>query len=282
MALLLKDVPYVEGELTPREIQLESLKILKVIDRVCANLGLRYWLMYGSLIGVVRHRAFIPWDDDLDIAMPREDYDKFIAYFLNHSDELKPLVAVIPSLGKNLPFLITRISNTEFKMVGEYGDYLDELGTFVDIYPLDGLGNDTDSSIIHKTAAYKLTVNYLRACNYGYNNQDNGALKNFAKGIYSVLLGNPVKYQEKLNAVCIEYDFADSKYVSNVSWTDSADKSIYERVWFETTRLMQFEDMEVPVPGGYDMLLRCDYGDYMQLPPESERVGHHFYSIVKR
>lgn len=281
MATKQKYAPHVKGELSLREIQLESLAILKAIDKVCATEGLRYWLMFGSLIGAVRHKGFIPWDDDLDIAMPRGDYEKLLDYFDSHSEELKPLVALKPVVGQNQPFLITRISNTEFRMCGEYGDYLDELGTFVDIYPLDGLGNDVEGSIVHKTSAYKLVINYLRACNHDISNNGSGALRTFAKKVYSMLLGDPGKYQGKLNALCLERGFDDSAYVSNVSWTVSADESIYERAWFESTERMPFEDMKVPVPGGYDSLLRCDYGDYMRLPPESERVGHHFYSIVK-
>lgn len=282
MTIKLKSVPHVEGELSLREIQLESLAILKAIDKICASEGLRYWLMFGSLIGVVRHKGFIPWDDDLDIAMPRGDYEKFMTYFSAHEEELKPLVALEPKVGENQPFLITRVSNSGFKMLGEYGEYLDNLGTFVDIYPLDGLGDDIECSVAHKTAAYKLIVNYLRACNYDCSNTGNGALKKLAKTACSMLLGEPDKYQKKLNALCLERGFDDSTYVSNISWTVSADESIYERRWFETTERMPFEDMTVPVPGGYDSLLRCDYGDYMQLPPENERVGHHFYSITKR
>lgn len=269
-------------ELSVREIQLESLQILKVIDEICHRESLRYWLMYGSLIGVVRHHAFIPWDDDLDIAMPREDYERFLTYFSKHSDELRPLVALEPLVGKNQPFLITRISNTEFKMVGEYGDYLDNLGTFVDIYPLDGLGDDASGSVSRAAMAHNLILNYLRACNFKYNNQNSNLLKKLVKNFRSLTLGNPSRYQSRLDTLCKERSFDSSKYVCNMSWEATSNGPLYERSWFEDTRRMQFEDMLVPVPSGYDSLLKYDFGDYMQLPPEEDRVGHHFYSIVRR
>lgn len=83
--------------LSLREIQLASLEILKVIDSICRANGFRYYLAYGTLIGAVRHHGFIPWDDDIDIQMPRPDYDLFLQYFDGHREELKPLVAILSS-----------------------------------------------------------------------------------------------------------------------------------------------------------------------------------------
>ena len=282
MGLAQMSAPHVEGELGLREVQLESLKILKDIDAVCRREGIRYWLAFGSLIGVVRHQGFIPWDDDLDIIMPRQDYERFLTCFDGCAQELEPYVPVIPEFGLRRPFLITRVSNPEFKMVGEYGDEVDELGTFVDVYPIDGLADDMEGALGRKKAAYELTFQYLKACNFDCNNRNNGPLKRFGKRIQSLLLGKPEKYQEKLMELCLERRFDDCKLCCNLGWSMTVDKSIYERSWFDETVRMKFEDMEVPVPVGYDAFLRSDYGDYMQLPPESERVGHHFYSIVKR
>ena len=89
------EAPRVEHELSLREVQLASLEILRKIDAVCSQEGIRYWAMYGTLIGAVRHHGFIPWDDDLDIAMPRPDYEKFLSWFRNHADEAQPLVALM-------------------------------------------------------------------------------------------------------------------------------------------------------------------------------------------
>lgn len=273
---------HVKGELSLREIQLESLAILKNIDSVCKREGIRYWIMFGTLIGAVRHKGFIPWDDDLDIAMPRADYERFMAFFEAGCPELSGYVPLAPEFGNDQPFLITRISNPQFKMVGEYGDALDDLGTFVDIYPLDGLGQDMSLALEHKTRAYKLVIDYLRSGNFEYNNRNNGPLKRLAKGCLSAALGSPSKYQKRLWSLCAEYDYKNSSLVTNLQWTMTPDESIYERKWFDETDYMPFEDTMAPVPKGYDSLLRVDYGDYMKLPPENERVGHHYYSIIKR
>ncbi len=282
MVQMQASAPHVEGELSSREIQLESLKILKAIDAVCRREGIRYWLAYGSLIGAVRHQGFIPWDDDLDIYMPRPDYERFLACFDGHAPELAPYVAIKPEVGLRRPFLITRVSNPEFKMVGEYGDEVDELGTFVDIYPLDGLANSSEEARRRERAAHKLALKYVQANNFDCYNRGNGVLKRFAKRVQSVLVGRPEKYQEQLNELCREYAFDDSKLCYVLAWVATSEFFIYERSWFDETVRMKFEDMEAPVPVGYDELLTCEYGDYMQLPPKEKRVGHHFYAIVRR
>lgn len=272
---------HVEGELGVREIQLESLRILKDIDAVCKREGISYWLVFGSLIGVVRHQGFIPWDDDLDIAMPRADYERFLACF-DRAPELVKYVPVTPKPGLRRPFLITRVSNPEFKMIGEYGDEVDELGTFIDIYPLDGLANSKEEALERKNAAFKLHCEYLRACNFDCNNRDANPGKRLAKRAQSLMLGNPDKYLKRLYDLCLERKFDDCKFVGIPMWSDPSVTEIFERPWFDQTEYMKFEDMDVPVPAGYDAMLKDAFGDYMQLPPEGERVGHHFYAIVRR
>ena len=218
MGLMQSSAPHVEGELELRDIQLESLKILKDIDTVCRREGITYWLMYGSLIGVVRHQGFIPWDDDLDIAMPRSDYERFLACFDGRFQELDKYTPVKPEIGLRRPFLITRISNPEYKMLGEYGDEVDELGTFIDIYPLDGLADNMSEALDKKIVAHKLMLRYLRACNFDCYNKDINPTKKLAKSILSRMLGKPDKYQEQLNTLCIECPFDSKKYVGLISW----------------------------------------------------------------
>ena len=78
-------------ELTLRQMQEGALNILKKLDGICREQGLRYFLFYGTLIGAIRHKGFIPWDDDLDVAMPRPDFDKLVAYCRRHREELQPM-----------------------------------------------------------------------------------------------------------------------------------------------------------------------------------------------
>lgn len=271
------------GELTLRETQLASLEVLKQIDRVCSQLGLSYYLAHGSLLGAVRHGGFIPWDDDLDIAMSRPDYNRLLEFFDNNASNLFPLVAVHNTESRKLPFLITRISDVRYKEVGEYSYDAPEMGVFVDIYPLDGAGNNSDEAVLERKNCWKLIIDYLRAGNFVSNNISCGLLKRTAKKLRSFFYGACDRYEKMLiNCMSIErYDNSD--YVACLVW---GIPQILELVIYKGDLgkglLVPFEDFSARIPIGYDAILRSEYGDYMTLPPKEQRVGHHSYSIVAR
>ena len=93
------------------EVQKTALNVLKRLTEICDELNLKYVLAWGTLIGAVRHQGFIPWDDDIDIMMPRDDYDRLLAYFSEHKDELLPYEALTMETRKNYPHMICRISD---------------------------------------------------------------------------------------------------------------------------------------------------------------------------
>ncbi len=268
-------------ELSLREVQMGALDILRRIDAVCEEEGLRYWVAYGTLIGAVRHKGFIPWDDDLDIMMPRPDYEKLVSHFVRNAGSEKPLVALVPEGGRNQPFLITRISDTRFRMEGEYGDLVDGLGTFVDVYPLDGMGDDYEEAKRREAEAYGHVRKYVQALNPKTNSVKAGPLKSLAKAAHAALLGEPSRYQGKLEGLRDEFSYEESRYVAVAAWPSSEDTSVYPRALFEGTERVPFEDATVPVPAGYDEILRTDFGDYMQLPPAEMQKPHKTYSIYR-
>ena len=274
------EAPRVEHELSLREVQLASLEILRKIDAVCSQEGIRYWAMYGTLIGAVRHHGFIPWDDDLDIAMPRPDYEKFLSWFRNHANEAQPLVA-LDGYRSRLPFLITRVSDTTYQMVGEYGDEVSELGTFIDVYPIDGCGGTIEQAKEHKKQCMAESRRYLQAGNFDYNNRGVGFAKRVIKRVHSAMLGDKGKQAEKNHALATQVPFENSKYVACLEW-DWAISKIYPRFAVQDVKRVPFENFSIPIPQGYNLILENDYGNYMQLPPENDRVGHHYYSIIKR
>ena len=91
-----------------------ALEIKKKIDEICKELDLKYCLAYGTLIGAIRHKGFIPWDDDIDIMMPRKDYDILINYFLKHKDSVQPLEVINPQVNEKCPYTISRISDSRY------------------------------------------------------------------------------------------------------------------------------------------------------------------------
>jgi phosphorylcholine metabolism protein LicD len=133
----------------------------------------------------------------------------------------------------------------------------------------------------HKKQCMTESRRYLQAGNFDYNNHGVGVAKRFLKHVHSVMLGDKGKQAEKNHALATQVPFENSEYVACLEW-DWAISSIYPRSAVQDTKRVPFENFSIPIPQGYKLILENDYGDYMQLPPENERVGHHFYAIVKR
>lgn len=267
-----------EHELGLHDVQKAALGILNFLDGLCSELGLRYWLAYGTAIGAIRHNGFIPWDDDIDICMPRSDYDKLLNYFFQNKEELYPYVAVGPTAANPTPFLITRITDMRYVMKGEFGDEV-RLGSFVDVYPLDGLGNRRGDAERHKMKMKKLATDYFRAGNWDYYNRNTSAAKRAFKKAVSGFWGTAGTCYSRLIKEAAKFDFETSEFVSVV--VGMTYLPFCRRACFGGTIAVEFEGLKAPLPCGYDEILKTFYGDYMSLPPEQERVGRHFYKLYR-
>ena len=262
---------------------MSSLEILKKIAEICDSEGFTYYLAYGTLIGAVRHKGFIPWDDDLDIMMPRKDYDKFIRYFRNNADKLYPFKLFDYDINKDYPYGLSRISDVRFRMVPE-NEKECGMGTFVDIYVLDGLGNDykTAYSYQKKTAALASLVFLSTRKSFARDNTK-GNLKmlfKFFVFIYAKIMGKDY-FLKKLKKYENKFDFDNSEYIANNQWASVAKIVIYKRKIFESVSEMSFENLKFKVPTNYHEVLNASYGDYMKLPPEKLNIFTRFISDSK-
>lgn len=270
-----------------RETQIAAYEILKQIDSICRDQGLRYWLAYGTLIGALRHGGFIPWDDDVDICMPRPDYERLLSYFDLYTEDLKPLIAIHNTESTTIPFLITRISDTTYKMIGENGASVPEMGAFVDVYPLDGLGDNYEAARRLKRECFKQMLLYIHSGDFEANRIDARLPKRLAKRIVATILKDPRVYEDKQRKLLSRYEYGDSKYLSVACWGRTDAMEVFRAECFAESVPVQFEDMTSWAPCGYDEILRGFYRDvwgedYMALPPEEERVPHHTYHLVPR
>ncbi len=271
-------------ELSLRENQLVALDILKVVARVCEQEGFKYYLAYGTLIGAVRHNGFIPWDDDIDIWMPRQDYMRMLKYFENHKEELKPLAVYNQFTCVKYPYMITRISDERYWLdVVNEEDY--GIGAFIDIYVLDGFGIDYDNAVKTAFTAKKNASYLFQATRQRFQMGLTKGLKRkilkFPVYCFAKLMGKKY-FIDKLQRLSEKNSYETSKYIGCISWCVNLEREIMDKEWFSEGIKQKFEDEEFYIPTFFDKILTQIYGDYMQLPPEQDRIPHHLYKTFKK
>lgn len=263
------------------DIQRVSLDILKQITAICEKERFRYTLAYGTLIGAIRHKGFIPWDDDIDIQMPRPDYERFLSYLIEHP--CPHLKVFNHKYVKGYPLGISRIADMRYKIEKKILKGHCDMGIFVDVYPIDGLADSYEGA----KNAYALTdrprANLLRIidkeqCKIKFKQLFSDP-KYFISNIILRLKGL-AKIQMELEETASSISFENSKYVGIPNWNWI--QLVYKKEWYENFIKVPFEDSEFFISKFYDDILRAEYGDYMQLPPVEKRVYHHGYLAYKR
>jgi lipopolysaccharide cholinephosphotransferase len=270
-------------ELSIEEIQRGSLEIMKKIDEICNQLNLNYFLIYGTLIGAIRHKGFIPWDDDLDIMMPRPDYDKLIEYFIKNEKELYPLKLFSNKNNNRYPYMISRISDVRYHLVVENEDDYG-IGLFVDIYPIDGVGNNAkENKKVKIKAKYLVSLCYLSTRQKCVKDNTKTKLRlmlKFPAFLYAKARGKKY-FENKLNDIVAKHPYKSCTYVGCTTWCPDMEKEVFPKELLEKTIVVPFEQYHFRIPENYDKILRQVYGDYMELPPEKDRIGHHHYKAYR-
>lgn len=258
-----------------RKLQLTQLEMLKVIDSICRDNHIKYSLYAGTLLGAVRHKGFIPWDDDLDICMERSEYDRFIELW----EKVGPAGYILQNK-ENTPnftqsFTKIRKDHTTFLQYDfERGKY--HTGIFVDIFPLDRCPNNKISKIIFKSQCmiYQLlTREFIPQKENVFVKIASGLILTvirpcFRSYVRSQLLRKIIKINEnkKLNFV----DFSTMYYL----------RIEYPSEMLNSYSELQFEDEKFMCFSAWDEHLRYCFGDYMKLPPEDERNWKHHPIIL--
>lgn len=269
-------------ELSLKEIQNASLKVLKELVRVIDQLNLDYSLAWGTLLGAVRHGGYIPWDDDIDIMMPREDYQKLILYCKNHESDLHPyrLMNIVTNPG--YVYAITRFCDTRYKIdyenVRDYG-----LGIFVDIYAIDGLGNSYSEAKRNMKRNFCLRRLAKLVEMDHFIPSPNGIIKSIFKlpPYFIAKMYGREKMIKKWDNNCRKIKFTSSAYVG-IPTAEISENYIMKREWFDEYTTVKFENGEYRAVTNYDMLLKHCYGNYMKLPPKDKQIPHHFYKVYKK
>lgn len=260
-----------------RKIEIEETReiLLSLMDDIhafCEKYGIKYYLAFGTLLGAVRHNGFIPWDDDIDIHMPRPDYDRFIELY---SIEGKN-VLLDNRLNENYKYPYAKLYKKGTLIIERGANVGVDVGIFVDIFPLDALGNSEKEAkkLMRKIYPYVILNLSLLVDQW----RDNiSFVKNFAIwNLHNValIMGGHKKLLKKMNEIVRSYDYNESTYVG-----EFIDEVQYKRIivkkLLETRVLHVFEDRQYYIPVGYDKILTDFYGDYMTPPPPEKQVLTH-------
>lgn len=271
-------------ELTTREMQEVSLEILHTIASICEKQHFRYALIYGTLIGAVRHKGYIPWDDDVDIMMPRPDYDRLLEYLKENIADYPHLKVFNREECPEYPYMITRISDQRYRIEME-NEKPFGLGVFIDIYPYDGLGDTKEEAVAFGLKGDRLSSFCYQATREHFAIETTTStfrkLIKYPVYLFSKMIGKDY-FQNQLAKLARVKDYDNSEYVGCVIWLSWGEKDIFPREWFDETILVPFEKYEFRIPKEFDKVLRHEYGDYMILPPEKDRVGHHYFKAYKK
>lgn len=267
----------VNKEISLDEIKIIELEILREVHMICVKHGIKYTLAAGTLLGAVRHQGFIPWDDDIDIAMPRPDYDKFLRVCELEKHDFK---LICNENNKNYKCLFAKAYAKNTIIVDDVIDNNGtNIGVYIDIFPIDGMGKtyNTARSLIMKTEIYRNII--IASCWKKYEFSKTRPLIFEPIRLFFYLMSRFL-YVDKLINIVMKYerkfDFKDSNYVGCICGSYRY-KGIMNKKMFTNYIKLSFMGSEYYCIQEYDKYLKILYGDYMQLPPVDERITHHTF-----
>lgn len=261
-----------------KTIQNKGLQMLLAVDRLCNKYDLSYFLDSGTLLGAVRHGGFIPWDDDVDLAMPRDDYERFLDlakhnlpghYFVQTNDS-----------DASFPFGFAKIVDLKSKMPNCKDSF--KLGFCIDVLPID---NAHDNKWIHKFNVFLIrAVQGLSKSKIKLDlSRYKGAAAKTAVTI-AALAGKPFSTRTLMRMqkrIATASNNKDTKYRSIYSYSYGYLDRLFPSRAFGRTEKMLFEGHMLPVPAGWDEVLTIIYGDYMKSPPPEDRVPSHGFNRIQ-
>lgn len=260
-----------------RDIELAELKtiqmdILEVVDKFCKENNIRYSLACGSFLGAVRHKGYIPWDDDIDIYIPRDDYERFIKIFPEELNNIK-----VASLEReprwNRAYAQAYDSRT---IMDEFANLPIKIGVYIDIYPVDSVP-DSDEDWVRYNKCRRALI-HAHELKYIPIRWDRSILKNFILIVSKTLL---LPFSSRSIAYFIS-KYAQKYNGKGYGRSFECVQGMLQKHPFKTSLMTEFadidfEDRKFQIMKDYDAYLSNAYGDYMKLPPKEKQIPHHLF-----
>ena len=253
-----------------RSIPIEELKLLQreVLDDIvqfCQEHGLRYTLAYGTLLGALRHKGYIPWDDDIDIHMPRPDYEKFLSLYNNRNSDYS-VVTHEMDRRYHVPFAKVYRKGT---IVKEFFYKQNVFGAYVDIFPIDGIKDERQAW----WCGQLIRCMYIKTSIFC---ERQSIARKLRLAVTKLIL---LPFTEhfiltRIARISTRYRYEECDQVCSFG-SRTALREILPRTVFDEYTMLPFEGKEYRAPKGYDTYLSQKYGDYMTLPPVEKRVSTH-------
>lgn len=267
-----------------KRIDLDELKkiefeMLKYVKKVCKQKNLKYYLAGGTLLGAIRHKGFIPWDDDIDILMPRSDYNKFISII---SEEENDKYKILTPNNEDYYYFFSKLVDNRTILNEKNVKPIKNLGIYIDIFPLDGLPNNLCDIEKHANLLIKKFKLYQNSKSDTYcisNSIVKKCAKALVKSPYHIIckIKNWKKRKKQILSLMEKYDFENSNKVAYIL-SAYGKREILDKTVFAESKTVVFEGEEFSAPANYNQYLSSLYGDYMKLPPEKDRKSHHLFN----
>ena len=260
-------------ELTLQEIKDVEVALLKRFHAFCTENNIRYFISHGTLLGAIRYKAFIPWDDDLDVLVPREDYDRLLSLY--QDSERYRIFA--PEKDPRYLFPYAKFCDMTTRKIETGYDNGVELGVDIDIFPLDYWDDDLEKAKqeVKRQRRSRVNLAWAKLVDPGSGN----LLKRIAKRFFMTChkLRGGAYYVEQIRKEANKPEQKGSRYMGGKSWCVYGERDIMPAEIFAEAVELEFEGQMFPAPVGYDAFLTSLYGDYLPEPPPEKRKTHHTF-----